>query len=163
MTRRLFYLRMWNSASLCLLISAVPITTGFLFLHKPIQTTFVIQYAAASPFSESLEEDEEPKVQITTQQKFLEEESRKGAAQIASLSTAERTQRALIAEAVEDQMNRLQDQLEDLLYQPCEKEGQEEKKEKLQALTIQLQTLQKDYKDLVSGKDCIWITTGAFE
>jgi hypothetical protein len=130
------------------------------------------QSEVSSPEAE-VTSNQEDSILKESQQQFLEEQSRKGAKKIASMSIEERTQRAMIAEAVEDQMNVLQDELEEKLNM-LEKikskstnsdnnDNKEKALEEVKAIAKQIESLQSDYKDLVSGEASSWISDGSFE
>lgn len=77
---------------------------------------------------------------------FWEQASQEGAARIASLSTVERTQRAMLAEATEDRVTALEDQLEVLL------EDVGTPKEKYEVIVKEIQVLKSQYEELVGGR-----------
>lgn len=84
---------------------------------------------------------------------FLEEASLKGAEIVKALSIEERTKRAMLAEAVEDQMALLEDELDELLGEdgmPLEVEF----RDKIEALARQIKGLREQYQLLVSGGGC---------
>jgi len=81
---------------------------------------------------------------------FLEEAALRGAAKIKALSIEERTKRAMLAEAVEDQMTILEDELEDLLGEDGMPRNVESR-EDVEALARQIKGLREQYQLLVSG------------
>lgn len=84
------------------------------------------------------------------QEMLLESMSLKGAAAVAKMSIPERTKRAMLAEAVEDQIFDLTEELEGLV----EEDGNiaVDKREKAVDLAKQVKGLQGQYDDLVNGK-----------
>ncbi len=78
-----------------------------------------------------------------------EEASRRGRDKINSISIEERTRRAMLAEATEDRMILLMDELEKVLLQP---NNDDEKKSTVDTLTLQIKSLQDDYNTIVSGE-----------
>ena len=79
----------------------------------------------------------------------MEELSRIGAERIASLSISERTKRAMLAEAIEDRIFDLTDELDSLIV---DNTIPVENREKAVELAKQTKTLQIQYEELVSGK-----------
>ena len=85
-----------------------------------------------------------------SQNEFFEEAARKGAKRIATMSTEERTKRAMLAEAVEDRMVLLYDDLEILLGEdglPSSKENRDE----VEVLAREIKSLRTEYQILVTG------------
>ena len=90
----------------------------------------------------------------------LEELSRLGADKIAQLNVAERTARALLAEAVEDRIFELTEQLEALLGMSSiattttvdVADIQAERREQAVQLAQQTKVLKQQYEELVSGE-----------
>lgn len=81
---------------------------------------------------------------------FMEEASLKGAAKVREMSIEERTKRAMLAEAVEDRVFQMYDNLEVLL-----KDGvpaTEEDREEISKLAKQIKASQAQYENLVSGE-----------
>lgn len=93
-------------------------------------------------------------------QMVLEELSRLGADKIAQLNVAERTARALLAEAVEDRIFELTEQLEALLGMSSiattttvdVADIQAERREQAVQLAQQTKVLKQQYEELVSGE-----------
>ena len=85
-----------------------------------------------------------------TQEMLMEQLSARGAARIAKLSVRERTKRAMLAEAVEDQIFANTERLENLL----EADGTLPPAKRQQAIDLasRTKTLQVQYKELVSGE-----------
>ena len=79
-----------------------------------------------------------------------EEASRRGRDKINSISIEERTRRAMLAEATEDRMILLMDELEKVLLEP--NDDTDEKKSQVDTLTLQIKSLQDDYNTIVSGE-----------
>ena len=83
------------------------------------------------------------------QELMMEEMSRIGAQKIASLGIPERAKRAMLAEAVEDRIFDLTDQLEQLIE---DNTIPEENRPQAVQLAQQTKVLQIQYQELVSGK-----------
>ena len=79
----------------------------------------------------------------------MEELSRIGADKIASLGVAERTKRAMLAEAIEDRIFDLTEQLDQLIV---DNTIPVENREKAVQLAQQTKVLQTQYQELVSGE-----------
>ena len=84
-----------------------------------------------------------------SQEMLLEELSRIGAERIASMSIAERTKRAMLAEAVEDEIFRATEKLESLLS--ADGTLPETHRELATELAAKTKALQVQYNELVSG------------
>lgn len=83
--------------------------------------------------------------------KFLEQKAIDGAEKIRSLSVEERTRRAMLAEAAEDRMVMLSDELDNLLGDdgmPIKKENREE----VVNLATEIKAQQEQYRQLVMGE-----------
>lgn len=83
--------------------------------------------------------------------KFLEQKAIDGAEKIRSLSVEERTRRAMLAEAAEDRMVMLSDELDNLLGDdgmPLKKENREE----VVNLATEIKAQQEQYRQLVMGE-----------
>lgn len=86
---------------------------------------------------------------FSRQQEFLFEHlSRMGADNVASLGVSERAKRALLAEAVEDRIFDLTDEIDDLVV-----DSRIVDREKAVALAKEVKVLQIQYEELVSGKE----------
>jgi hypothetical protein len=83
---------------------------------------------------------------------FLENASRKGADRVRTLSIEERTKRAMLAEAVEDRMVLLSEQLEELLGEDGLPKKVEFRKE-VEILAKQIKESRMEYKALVTGDE----------
>ena len=83
------------------------------------------------------------------QEYMMEELSRIGADKIAALGVAERTKRALLAEAIEDRIFDLTEQLDQLIV---DSKIPVENREKAVQLAQQTKVLQTQYQELVSGE-----------
>mmetsp|Transcript_14750 Transcript_14750/g.22352 ORF Transcript_14750/g.22352 Transcript_14750/m.22352 type:complete len:187 (+) Transcript_14750:191-751(+) len=86
-------------------------------------------------------------------EQFLEESSRSGYHKVKSMSIEERTQRAMLAEAAEDRVVMLSDELELLLGEdgmPLTVEDREE----VTILAKQIKASREQYSRLVNGEDC---------
>ena len=82
-----------------------------------------------------------------TQERILEQLSREGASQIASLDVHERAKRAMLAEAIED---RIMDNIEVLEHLVAQTESS--CRAKAVELARETKTLQVQYEELVTGK-----------
>lgn len=86
-------------------------------------------------------------------EQFLEEASRLGYDKIKSISIEERTRRAMLAEAAEDRVVMLSDELDSLLGDdgmPLKVEYREE----VTILAKQIKASREQYQKLVNGEDC---------
>lgn len=95
---------------------------------------------------------ENSKSRINNEQ-FLEESSRLGYEKVKSMSIEERTRRAMLAEAAEDRVVMLSDELDLLLGEdgmPLKVEDREE----VTILAKQIKASMEQYKRLVNGEDC---------
>ena len=77
---------------------------------------------------------------------LLEEWSLRGASRIAQLSVPERTKRAMLAEAIEDQIFANTERLEEMVIQNAK-----EKRDEAVELARATKALQVQYQELVSG------------
>jgi len=86
---------------------------------------------------------------IHTQEMLMEELSWEGQNKIASVSISERAKRALLAEAIEDQIFRLAEELEEIVG----RNGliDDDDKREATALATRAKELKQQYQDLVSG------------
>lgn len=90
--------------------------------------------------------------------KFLERNSMNGADMIRTLSIEERAKRAMLAEAVEDRMIILSEELDNLLGEdgmPKKKESREE----VLNLASQIKAQQEQYRQLVMGERNVLLDT----
>jgi hypothetical protein len=87
------------------------------------------------------------------QEKSMERISQIGADKIATLSIPERTKRAMLAEAIEDEMFVATEQLEDL-YQGSDDDNSlsDQNRGTARELTQRIASLQSQYNELVSGR-----------
>lgn len=84
---------------------------------------------------------------------FMEEASLKGADKVKEMSISERTKRAMLAEAVEDRIFSLYDELEELMQQQDEPTNDdEERRDDIRSLAKQIKASQTYYENLVSGE-----------
>mmetsp|Transcript_3238 Transcript_3238/g.3594 ORF Transcript_3238/g.3594 Transcript_3238/m.3594 type:complete len:176 (-) Transcript_3238:276-803(-) len=107
-----------------------------------------------SPLNNSAENESERDEVKSSPNIFLEEASLQGAKKIKALSIEERTKRAMLAEAVEDEMTILEDELEELLGEdgmPLE----DDLRDKVESLARQIKGLREQYQLLVSGADSL--------
>jgi len=85
-----------------------------------------------------------------SQNGFFEEAAKQGAKKVADMSVQERTKRAMLAEAVEDRMVLLYDDLEELLGVdglPSSAENRDE----VEVLAREIKSLRQEYQVLVTG------------
>lgn len=85
---------------------------------------------------------------------FFEKTALSGAEKVKRMSVEERTRRAMVAEAVEDRVSILYDDLEaklDKMNGVVPENGEE--KEELKNIAKQIKVLQAEYSDIVSGED----------
>mmetsp|Transcript_26370 Transcript_26370/g.38213 ORF Transcript_26370/g.38213 Transcript_26370/m.38213 type:complete len:156 (-) Transcript_26370:265-732(-) len=146
---------MMVSARLLLLVSLAFQVTGFC-----VQPTFLTSHThgrCLNVLSEGANSDTDATNSDQSNGAFsLEEVALKGADKIRKLSIEERTQRAMIAEAVEDRMVVLHDKL-DLMLGNGKMPLDDEDKQKVQGLAMQIKVLQDEYTELVSGEKSRWI------
>jgi hypothetical protein len=88
-----------------------------------------------------------------TNGKFLEEASRSGYDNIKSMSIEERTRRAMLAEAAEDRVVILSDELELLLCDDGMPKSEDDREEVI-ILAKQIKASREQYKRLVNGDNC---------
>lgn len=81
---------------------------------------------------------------------FFEEAARQGAEKVKKMSIAERTKRAMLAEAAEDRMVILYDNLEELLGEDGLPSSVENRNE-VEVLAREIKSLRQEYHVLVSG------------
>jgi len=103
----------------------------------------------SQPNNDAGEEDLQKPTATRSQDMLMETLSRRGAAKIAKIDIRERAKRAMLAEAVEDQIFDNTETLEAML----EKDGSLAEANRQQAVEIAQQTklLQVQYNELVSG------------
>lgn len=88
--------------------------------------------------------------QLKTREMVLDELSMSGASKIATISIPERAKRALLAEAIEDQIIRLTDEMEQMIG--VDGIISKEYREKVTETATRMKELQIQYDELVSGK-----------
>lgn len=99
---------------------------------------------------------------MQTQEEFLEKESASGYDKIRSISIEERTRRAMLAEAAEDRMVALSDEL-DALFKQQDRDKMngigDDKSREEQVLEIAraIQTAEEQYQAMVNGDDSPFI------
>jgi hypothetical protein len=86
------------------------------------------------------------------QEKSMERVSQVGADKIAALSIPERTKRAMLAEAIEDEMFVATEQLEDLYDGNDANSVSDQNRGTARELTQRIASLQSQYNELVSGR-----------
>ena len=86
-------------------------------------------------------------------QSYFEETAQKGADAVKQMSIAERTRRAMLAEAVEDRICKHYDDLEAILGQDGVLPEDEDEKQKVTEIAQQIKALQEDYSALVNGQE----------
>ena len=88
--------------------------------------------------------------QLKTREMVLDELSMSGASKIATISIPERAKRALLAEAIEDQIIRLTDEMEQMIG--VDGIISKEYREKVTETATRMKELQIQYDELVRGK-----------
>ena len=83
---------------------------------------------------------------------FMESASAAGAAKIAAMSIPERTKRAMLAEAIEDRIFQLQDDLEELIPDGSTIPTDENTRAHCVDIAKEIRVAQGQYEDLVSGR-----------
>jgi hypothetical protein len=81
---------------------------------------------------------------------FMENASAKGADKVREMSVEERTRRAMLAEAVEDRIFSMYDDLEGLLQDGVP--ANDEDRDEIQSLAREIKASQSQYENLVSGE-----------
>mmetsp|Transcript_13570 Transcript_13570/g.18978 ORF Transcript_13570/g.18978 Transcript_13570/m.18978 type:complete len:161 (-) Transcript_13570:93-575(-) len=94
--------------------------------------------------------DEQQQQQPSEAERIMEQASRVGANQIKELSIAERTKRAMMAEAVEDRIFSMYEDLEKLMNEDGTLEVDD--REQATDLAKQIKASQEQYETLVSGR-----------
>ena len=121
--------------------------------HSHIQipaTRRIRDFSARSSSPDDNDNNESQEQQQDPVEAFMEEASRKGADKVKEMSIEERTKRAMLAEAVEDRVFQMYDDLEGLL-----KDGvpaTEDDREEISNIAKQIKASQLQYENLVSGK-----------
>ena len=110
-------------------------------------------YSNIALFQSSSADDRAGKRRINNAQ-FLEEASRSGYEKVKAMSIEERTRRAMLAEAAEDRVIMLSDEL-DLLLGDDGMPSKEEHREEVAILAKQIKASREQYERLVSGEDCV--------
>lgn len=90
---------------------------------------------------------------------FMEDASARGADKVRAMSIEERTRRAMLAEAVEDRIFSMYDDLEGLL-----KDGvpaNDEDRDEIKSLAQQIKASQSQYENLVSGEPSAMLELGS--
>ena len=105
---------------------------------------------------------QQPKQQPDPVEAFMEEASRKGADKVKAMSIEERTRRAMLAEAVEDRIFSLYDDLEQLLDDTKGKDTPTsvEDREEITSIAKQIKASQSQYENLVSGQPSAMLDLG---
>lgn len=118
----------------------------------PISFAFVMTQRKDTAFRPLYSSSENEKGPVGKQtDHFLEQKAIDGANKIRSLSIEERTRRAMLAEAAEDRMVTLSDELDNLLGDdgmPIKKENREEAVN----LATEIKAQQEQYRQLVMGE-----------
>jgi len=133
-----FILRLFNPSSSFSLTSSSP--------SKSFHTTKL--YSSTSP-NDNNSQNNIKKIN----EQFLEETSRAGYDKVKSLSIEERTKRAMLAEAAEDRVVMLSDELELLLGEDGMPKAVEDRDE-VMMLAKQIKASREQYAKLVNGEDC---------
>jgi len=95
-------------------------------------------------------DDQQQQQQPSEAERIMEQASRDGANRIKELSIAERAKRAMLAEAVEDRIFSMYDDLEELIQEDGTVEVDD--REEVTDLAKQIKASQEQYETLVSGK-----------
>lgn len=114
---------------------------GFVSVSKPSSRIRTLNEA---PTGDSGEQQPDPV------EAFMEDASARGAEKVRAMSIEERTKRAMLAEAVEDRIFSMYDDLEALL-----KDGvptSDEDRDEIKSLAEQIKASQSQYENLVSGE-----------
>mmetsp|Transcript_7251 Transcript_7251/g.9848 ORF Transcript_7251/g.9848 Transcript_7251/m.9848 type:complete len:156 (-) Transcript_7251:439-906(-) len=146
---------MVSSAALCLLASSL-ITQILGFCIQPAFAPSSIVERHPTSLFDGVDPDAGGNENPQNAEFCLEEVAKRGADKIKQISIEERTQRAMIAEAVEDRMVVLHDKL-DLILGDGRMPLAEEDREKVQGLAMQIKVLQDEYTELVTGEKSRWI------
>jgi hypothetical protein len=95
--------------------------------------------------------------QSDTVEVFMEYASQNGADKVRSMSTEERTRRAMLAEAVEDRIYTMYDEMEGLLTDGVP--ANEADREEIRSLAEEIKASQSRYQGLVAGEPSITLGT----
>ena len=90
---------------------------------------------------------------------FMEEASQKGADKVRSMSIEERTRRAMLAEAMEDRIFSMYDELEGLLETDGTVPTSEENREEIKNLAQEIKASQSQYEDVMTGRPSAMLGT----
>lgn len=101
-------------------------------------------------FRQTLDDNDIVKTQQQTKEMLLEELSMSGAGKIAILSIPERAKRALLAEAIEDRIIRLTEEVDQMIG--VDGGLSQDLREKVIEAATRMKDLQIQYDELVSGK-----------
>jgi hypothetical protein len=105
------------------------------------------QSSAESNGSETGNEEEQHPDPVEA---FMEDASQKGADKVRDMSIEERTRRAMLAEAMEDRIFTMYDDLEGLLEDGLPKSTEE--RDEIQSIAKEIKASQSQYEDMVSGQ-----------
>ncbi|CAB9502053.1 expressed unknown protein [Seminavis robusta] len=140
---------------------------NFLFLMLTIRASFGFvpscrrtQATHRIPLLQAAENDDndgQPQQQPDPVETFMEQASQKGADKVRAMSIEERTRRAMLAEAVEDRIFTMYDDLEGLLQDGVPVSEQD--REEIQSLAQEIKASQSQYETLVSGEPSVMLGT----
>ena len=88
---------------------------------------------------------------VQAREAFLEQLSQRGSDQVAKMSIAERAKRAMLAEAIEDNILAKEIQLEELIGENCILPADPELLQQCKDISLQIREAQKQYEALVTG------------
>lgn len=88
---------------------------------------------------------------VQAREAFLEQLSQRGSDQVAKMSIAERAKRAMLAEAIEDNILAKEIQLEELIGENCILPTDPELLQQCKDISLQIMEAQKQYEALVTG------------
>jgi len=115
-------------------------------------------YLAAASNDDEENSNEQDKKDPDPVEAFMEEASLKGADKVKEMSIEERTKRAVLAEAVEDRIFSMYDEIEALL--PTGVPASDEDRDEVTSLAKQIKASQSQYENLVTGEPSAML--GAF-
>jgi hypothetical protein len=126
-------------------------TNSFIAPHDTLQTRNTFGKMYCTPSSDPLDDETTEGKPSQSQEAFLEASAQDGASTVRRMSVEERTKRAMLAEAAEDRMVQLSDDLDELLGE----DGLPKKVEyRDEVITVakQIQASQDQYRALVNGE-----------
>ena len=132
------------------LMAIVVATSAAAFSLQPILRRTLKAHTSPLWDSEESHRSNE-KIPQSSREASLEQACKKGSEQVAEMSLEERTKRAMLAEAVEDNISRMEVQLEGMMGENGAIPTDEETREQCVMLAKEIKLAQQNYEDLVTG------------